>query len=179
MNPARFDELAHQLSESREEFATAFKDAERSKEAIYLEELRTLLSSGVAETSLRTAARAIGMSPTGLKKFLTGSRPYTPTERRLRNWYLRFAAEKSEEVGMGEAQAALTLLMSGLSPDLRRETASCVLGCIARAYDGSGKPRPEWIAELARAVRAAPGADSPQDFGCDDGPVDVPSPTRR
>lgn len=37
-------------------------------------------------TSLRGAAREIGMSPTGLRKMLDGAQPYSPTIRRLRKW---------------------------------------------------------------------------------------------
>lgn len=45
-------------------------------------------------------AREIGMSPTGLKKFLLGTAPYSPTLRRLRRWYLeggwKYEAARSE-----------------------------------------------------------------------------------
>ncbi len=37
-------------------------------------------------TSLRQAAREIGMSPTGLQKFLHGGEPYVKTVRKLSLW---------------------------------------------------------------------------------------------
>lgn len=52
-----------------------------------VEELRSAAAARVENTSLRGAAREIGMSPSGLKKFLLGTSPYAATLRKLRTWF--------------------------------------------------------------------------------------------
>jgi hypothetical protein len=110
--------------------------------------LREMAAARVESTSLRGVAREIGMSPTGLKKFLMGTAPYSPTLRRLRRWYLQYAALPSAEVTYHDASAALVVLTHDLPPDPRREASDCVLDCLARGYDATGRSRPRWVAEL-------------------------------
>jgi hypothetical protein len=117
--------------------------------------LRETAAARVENTSLRSVAREIGMSPTGLKKFLQGTAPYSPTLRRLRNWYVHYAAVQSGEVLTQDATAAIAVLVHDLSPDPRRAAASCVLDCVSRGYDQSGKARPVWINELRAHYEAA------------------------
>jgi hypothetical protein len=118
-----------------------------SREAT-VQHLREMAAARVENTSLRGVAREIGMSPTGLKKFLMGTAPYSPTLRRLRKWYLQYAALPSAEVTYQDASNALVVLTHDLSPDPRRETSDCVLDCLARGYDTTGRSRPRWVAEL-------------------------------
>ena len=113
-----------------------------------IKHLRETAAARVENTSLRSVAREIGMSPTGLKKFLLGTAPYSPTLRRLRNWYVQYASLQAGEVLTQDAAAALAVLVHDLSPDPRRETAGCLIECVARGYDQSGKPRPAWVSEL-------------------------------
>src|SRR4051812_24617101 len=118
-----------------------------SREAT-VQHLREMAAARVDNTSLRGVAREIGMSPTGLKKFLMGTAPYSPTLRRLRKWYLQYAALPSGEVTYQDASAALVVLTHDLSPDPRRDASDCVLDCLARGYDATGRSRPRWVAEL-------------------------------
>ena len=117
--------------------------------------MREAAAARVENTSLRSVAREIGMSPTGLKKFLQGTAPYSPTLRRLRNWYVTYAAVQAGEVLTQDATAALAVLVHDLSPDPRRTAASCVLDCVSRGYAQSGKTRPVWINELRAQYEAA------------------------
>jgi hypothetical protein len=117
--------------------------------------LRETAAARVENTSLRSVAREIGMSPTGLKKFLQGTAPYSPTLRRLRNWYVQYAAVQAGEVLTQDATAALAVLVHDLSPEPRREAATCVLDCMTRGYDQSGKTRPVWLNELRARYEAA------------------------
>lgn len=110
--------------------------------------LRETAAARVENTSLRSVAREIGMSPTGLKKFLQGTAPYSPTLRRLRSWYVQYAAVQSGNVGLEDATAALNVLVHDLAPDPRKDTAGCLLECVGRGYDQSGKARPSWMTEL-------------------------------
>jgi hypothetical protein len=52
-----------------------------------LEQVREEVAEAVEQGSLRGVAREIGMSPTGLKKYLGGTDPYGPTLRKLVPWY--------------------------------------------------------------------------------------------
>lgn len=51
--------------------------------------LRHTVERAIQDSSLRHVASQVGMSPTGLKKFVMGTAPYSPTLRRLRVWYVR------------------------------------------------------------------------------------------
>lgn len=84
-----------------------------------IEELRTAAAARVAATSLRGAAREIGMSPSGLQKFLNGTDPYEPTLLRLRAWYGDDATQRERE----EAVARLL----GFLPAQRRASAEAAL----------------------------------------------------
>jgi hypothetical protein len=110
--------------------------------------IREVASARVEATSLRRVAREIGMSPTGLRKFLDGTDPYAPTLHRLRVWFVRFAATPAAEVQREEATAALAVLTHDLSPTPRRIALNGVLDTLARGYDASGRARPDWLAEL-------------------------------
>jgi hypothetical protein len=110
--------------------------------------LRETAASRVENTSLRRVAREIGMSPTGLKKFLLGTAPYSPTLRRLRKWYLQHAAIPTGEVQREDASAALAVLTHDLAPDPKAVAAGEMLDTLVRGYDATGRTRPRWVAEL-------------------------------
>jgi|SRR5688500_2695886 len=115
--------------------------------------LRETAAARVENTSLRSVAREIGMSPTGLKKFLQGTAPYSPTLRRLRSWYVQYAALQAGAVGPEDAAAALSVLVHDLAPEARTATAGCLAECLARGYEQSGRASPAWLVAL-RAPRA-------------------------
>jgi hypothetical protein len=129
-------------------------DSTHDHRSATIKHLRETAASRVENTSLRNVAREIGMSPTGLKKFLLGTAPYSPTLRRLRQWYLRYAAVPGEGVALQDAMAALDVLVHDLPPEPRRETAGCLLDCMGRGYDRSGRARPGWVAELRERLEA-------------------------
>ena len=51
-----------------------------------LARLRAELNVALERSSLRSVARAVGMSPTGLSKLLAGGQPYRRTLTKLRAW---------------------------------------------------------------------------------------------
>lgn len=120
-----------------------------------IEHMREAAWSRVRNTSLRGVAREIGMSPTGLKKFLQGTSPYAPTVRRLRHWYVQYAALAEGALARPDAEAALAVLVHDLPPAPQRETADGMLDCLGRGYERSGKPRPGWMADLRHAYQDA------------------------
>ena len=110
--------------------------------------VREVAAAHVENTSLRAAARDIGMSPMGLRNFIRGTDPYSPTLRRLRNWYVRYAAARSGNVQIEEATAALSVLVNDMDTVPRRQTALTVLDAVGRGYEQSGVAKPDWVAEL-------------------------------
>jgi hypothetical protein len=109
--------------------------------------LRNMAARRVAATSLRSVSREIGMSATGLSKFINGNAPYSPTLHRLRNWYLRHAAEESTTETLSEesAYAALALLVHDLSPDARHAAIETMVACMRDGYAKSGETPPDWL----------------------------------
>lgn len=124
--------------------------------ATTIKHLRESAQARVENTSLRSVAREIGMSPTGLKKFLQGTSPYSPTLRRMRHWYVQYAAVQGGAVHREDASAALSVLVHDLNPDSRTVTASCVLDCVEKGYQRSGQQRPVWMSELREQFAGVP-----------------------
>ena len=110
--------------------------------------LREAAVARVENSSLRGVAREIGMSPMGLRNFLHGTEPYAPTLRRLRNWYVKYAALRTGNVHTEDATAALAVLVHDLAADPRRETAVTVLDAVGRGYEKSGVVTPAWVTQL-------------------------------
>lgn len=112
--------------------------------------LRQALERWVAKTSLRQAARETGMSPTGLRKVLSGSRVHASTERKLLTWYLRHLAQHGDWAALDAdtAAAALALLTEGLLPGTRKTLVSAFLERIEKAYRDAEMAVPGWVHTL-------------------------------
>jgi hypothetical protein len=80
-----------------------------------LDEIRAELEEALGTSSLRSVARAVGMSPTGLTKLLAGTHPYRRTLIRLRTWRTR---RRSGDFSMTD-DAALEVLLRRI-PERRR-----------------------------------------------------------
>ena len=107
--------------------------------------VRAAAMARVEATSLRSVSREIGMSATGLSKFLDGNAPYLPTLNRLRNWYLRHAAPSGAALAEEDAHAALALLVHDLSPEARHAAIDEILRCMRAGYQASGEKEPAWM----------------------------------
>ena len=110
--------------------------------------IREAVQARVAATSLRKVAREVGMSPTGLKKFIDGTDPYSATVHRLRVWYVRYGTQHAAEIQTPDASAALAVLTHELPETPARAVADTVLDSIEKGYELSGKSRPKWVSEL-------------------------------
>lgn len=62
-----------------------------------IEQLRDAVGFRIEETGLRPTAREIGMSATGLAKFVNGSEPQMQTLHKLRKWHSARPAPETEE----------------------------------------------------------------------------------
>ena len=92
-------------------------------------------------TSLREVARRVGMSPSGLRKFLDGAEPYSATRTRLEGWYIR---EQGGDVSPEAAVRALQVLVADLPPAEQSETIEALLRVLAKAYKTYGVSIDDW-----------------------------------
>lgn len=101
-------------------------------------------------TSLRAVARAVGMSPMGLKHFLEGRRPYSATLRKLNVWFVQHSAQQT---GFTEAaaRAALAILLDGIPDAGRDRAAAMVLDDLWRTHREFGSRPPAWLTALREA----------------------------
>lgn len=112
-------------------------DAERA----YSERYREAVRQAIAGSTLRAVAKEVGMSPTGLQKFLDGTNPYGKTKERLRFWYYRQAGFSS--FGVEDAAFILRRLVGTLpAPD---HGVAGVLEAVEVAYQRAGMMAPEWV----------------------------------
>jgi AcrR family transcriptional regulator len=116
-----------------------------------VEAIRQAARLAVEATSLRSVARAVGMSPMGLKHFLEGRRPYSATLRKLNVWYVAHALEQQ---GFSEdaARAALALLLDGIPETGRDAAAAAVLDDLLRTHRHFGSRPPAWLVALHSAA---------------------------
>lgn len=119
-----------------------------------IETLREAARLYVDATSLRHAAREIGMSPTGLRGFIDGADPYVKTTRKLTEWYVREIQNRNAELTRESAGAALSLLLKHYSPAHREGIAVEVLEVLDRKCRDTQTPRPVWLAEMREGAEA-------------------------
>ena len=112
-----------------------------------IEAIRQAARLATEATSLRAVARAVGMSPMGLKHFLEGRRPYSATLRKLNVW---FVAHSVEQLGFGEdaARAALAVLLDGIPEEGRDEATRTVLDDLWRTHRHFSSRPPQWLVAL-------------------------------
>ena len=112
------------------------------------ERYRRAVRDAVARTTLRGVALQVGMSPTGLQKFLDGTNPYGKTKERLRFWYFREAGFNSYAV-----EDILRRLVGTLpAPD---HGVAGVLDAVEAAYRRAGMHAPEWVRLVRHELRAS------------------------
>jgi hypothetical protein len=117
-------------------------------DAELVEVFRTAARQRTDAASLRAVARQVGMSPSGLSKFLDGASPYAKTLARLRAWYL-WQHENPATLSPQEALAALQLLVAGAPMNRRPEAAQAAVSALRDIFDHDP---PAWWAEFERLV---------------------------
>ena len=135
------------MTESEEQTPLGF-----SSPAEEVAALRAALAEAVEWRSLRSVAREVRMSPTGLRGFLDGAEPYGKTIDKLRMWFLLHGEQKGTEPEFAP-ETVLGLFHSlwrGM-PEQYRHTANMrVLNAFLEGFRRANLPPPQWIA----AVRA-------------------------
>lgn len=115
-----------------------------------LRRLRDVLRRRVEEASLRQAAREVGMSPTGLRKFLDGADPYSETRRKLERWYVQESTRVYGAPDPEAARSALRVILRQLPPAGRSAGAARLLAALQASYKAAGVEPPPWLSELER-----------------------------
>lgn len=107
--------------------------------------VRDAARSAVTTSSLRSVARDVGMSPSGLDRFIAGSHPYPGTARRLGEWYLRTMQARGERLHADTARQVLALLTEHLPASEREGAVQDVLTILRGRTARSGSPMPPWL----------------------------------
>jgi hypothetical protein len=122
-----------------------------------LARLREALSSRVEQRSLRRVAREVGMSPSGLQKFLGGTRPYSGTRRKLERWYVREAAlDPTGAMSHDLALAALRVLVHDLPIEGRGTALRRLTEALERSYGVAGVAAPSWLHGFSEPTDESP-----------------------
>lgn len=112
--------------------------------------IREALRIAIERETLRGVAVRVGMSPTGLQKFVAGSRPTGKTREKTRAWFHREAG--LNRLATDDAEGVLRQLVGTLpEPDrgVRR-----LLDSVEAAYFEAGMWTPEWVRRVRQQVRA-------------------------
>jgi hypothetical protein len=123
--------------------------------------LREAVTIRVQATSLRSVARQVGMSPSGLDKFLSGGMPYQKSRRKLFDWLHRERNNLGADLTVDGIAAALTSLVRDLPPERREAALHALLHTLNGLYTSSAETSPAWLAELMQ--KAAEGSAFPED----------------
>lgn len=123
----------------------------RGAAADQLEHFRSALSDAVNRSTLRSVAHDVGMSPSGLTKFIyEGTTPYAPTIERLRAWYYRKSGV--HQTPPAEIAAMLRKLVITLpEPDAG---VMNLLAAVDASYQSAGLFTPEWVNAVRDVVAA-------------------------
>ena len=118
-----------------------------------IEEFRILLDDAVRRTSLRSTAREIPMSPTGLRGFLDGAVPYVKTVERIRGWVLRTSPTK--HIPPNLLASALLSVTREVPVDKQPEARARLLATVKAIHVDIGLAPPPWLEAVARLMEAA------------------------
>ena len=111
-----------------------------------LDRFRSALENEIARTTLRATARKVRMSPSGLAKFLEGTKPYGSTVARVREWYYTEAGVHQTPPELIAAQLR-RFVVTLPRPD---RGLTNLLEAVDASYQQAGMRPPEW----ERTVRA-------------------------
>ena len=113
---------------------------------VRVEVIREAARLAVDATSLRAVARAVGVSPMGLKNFIDGRNPYRATLRKLTIWYVGHGTEG--ELSEDVVRAAMSLMLRGLPASSAQAGTDTLLRAVEEMYHRAGMPPPEWVFTL-------------------------------
>jgi len=110
-----------------------------------VDKLRESVAIRVHATSLRSVARQVGMSPSGLEKFIAGGTPYSNTRRKLMEWWFAEGRHPRSALSPDGLAVALGSLVRELPPERRERALHELVGILRELYEGQGAPCPPWL----------------------------------
>lgn len=114
-----------------------------AKGSFGLDAIRGLVLRKSERQSLRELAGEVGISYTGLRFFLKGSRPQPENLRRLVAWYGGARSGSGERVKIEDVQAAITLVarhvQGSATPKLKRKRLERVVEMLSAELEPDGK----------------------------------------
>ena len=116
--------------------------------------LRDSVAREVARQSLRHASRQIGISPNGLRNFVSGAAPRSSTRVRLERW-LAAQHRVSRPPNVGQFVRLVSELAADLSPQQTLALGREVAQILGEAYEERRLSPPRWVKELAKRFRSA------------------------
>lgn len=129
-----------------------------------LERLRETVALRVQATSLRAVARQVGMSPSGLEKFLSGGTPYSRSRQKLQDWWEREGSRPRSEVSSEGIEVAMGALVRDLPAEFRAEAVQRIVRALRDVYHEQDAAFPPWLDALYAtwiAGEPGPGAERP------------------
>lgn len=114
--------------------------------------IRHAAALAVEERSLRSVAREVGMSPTGLRQFLNGRSPYTATLRRLNAWYARHQLSRAGFTP-DVARSGMSILLEAFPDGMRGEVTAALLDWLHAEHVRRGVAPPHWLDALRDGSR--------------------------
>ena len=126
-----------------------------------LDRMRETVAIRVQSTSLRSVARQVGMSPSGLEKFLGGGTPYVRGRQKLQDWWERDGSKPRSDLTAASVETAIGSLVRDLPPAERPGAIRLLIDTLRAMYDDApGAAPPAWLADLAgRWLAPPPGPD--------------------
>jgi len=110
-----------------------------------LERLRETVALRVEATSLRAVARQVGMSPSGLEKFLSGGTPYSRSRQKLQDWWEREGSRPHSEVSPEGIEVAVGALVRDLPAEFRAEAIQRLIRALRDVYREQETVCPQWL----------------------------------
>ena len=123
-----------------------------------LDRMRETVAIRVQSTSLRSVARQVGMSPSGLEKFLGGGTPYTRGRQKLQDWWERDGSKPRSDLTAASVETAIGSLVRDLPPGERPVAVRTLVDTLHAMYEAHGAAPPAWLADLAGRWLAPPPA---------------------
>lgn len=114
-----------------------------------LERLRESVAMRVQATSLRSVARQVGMSPSGLEKFLSGGTPYTRSRQKLQEWWTREGHQPRSDMSAEGMEVVMAALVRDLPPESRGPTMQRLVRSLRGLYETQSAVCPPWLEELS------------------------------
>jgi hypothetical protein len=111
--------------------------------------LRDVIARETARSSLRRIAQELAMSPNGLRDFLRGAAPRSPTRAKLERW-LAGRGRVSRPPNIGQFVRLLNELSGDLSPKQTMQMGRQVAELLVESYTARSLAPPTWVHDLRR-----------------------------